>query len=246
MMISGGKPSAHPVPPAMRFQIIDAIERFVREFQNQKAVCTRWRVPLVGFAAAADALFPALQQAVRPSHAMPRDLLPSARSVVAYFLPFAKDVTLSNRKGDHASAQWASAYVDTNRLIVALNASLADFLAQNGFRTVVLPPTHNFLPAELVSDWSHKHVAYIAGLGKFGRHHLLITEKGCCGRFGSIVTEALLPPSERPEGEFCLYRSGTAPCSQCVQKCAAGALTEDGFDRRRCYDMLLENAGVHQ
>ena len=57
-----------------------------------------------------------------------------------------------------------------------------------------------------MSDWSHKHVAYIAGIGSFGHHHMLITNKGCCGRLGSVVTDAVIAPTSRVDRERCLFK----------------------------------------
>ena len=224
--------------------IVDAIQAFVAAYPSRNGFLPCWRKPLVGFAAAGDPLFAEMKNAVRSSHALPQDLLPGAETVVAYFLPFEKEIPRSNREGTHASRKWAAAYVATNQLIVDLNDHLAALLAQSGWRTSVLPPTHNFKPEELVSDWSHKHVAFIAGLGKFGRHQMLITERGCCGRFGSVVTDAVLWSTPRPAGEFCLHRAGRS-CSVCVEKCVVAALGEDKFDRHRCYAVLLENVALH-
>jgi hypothetical protein len=50
-------------------------------------------------------------------------------------------------------------------------------LEKSDFRSVILPPTHNFDEKKLISDWSHKHIGFIAGLGKFGLHQMLITKK---------------------------------------------------------------------
>lgn len=96
-----------------------------------------------------------------------------------------------------------------------------------------------------MSDWSHRHVAWIAGLGTFGLHNLLITARGCCGRLGSFVTDAACTPSASPGFEYCLFKSkGT--CGACVKNCVTGALKEDSFDRHRCYGLLLENAALFE
>ncbi|MCJ7751437.1 MAG: S-layer homology domain-containing protein, partial [Armatimonadetes bacterium] len=42
------------------------------------------------------------------------------------------------------------------------NLHLAAVLEKEGFRSADLPPTHNFDTETLMSDWSHKHIAYIA------------------------------------------------------------------------------------
>ena len=49
----------------------------------------------------------------------------------------------------------------------------------------------------LISDWSHRHVAVIAGLGKFGLNNMLITDNGCCGRVGSFITDLKIEPTKR-------------------------------------------------
>ena len=74
---------------------------------------------------------------------------------------------------------------------------------------------------------------------------MLITEKGCCGRLGSLVISGECEPTARPGYEFCLHRHGRT-CLACVKKCRAGALQEDSFDRRLCYSILLQNARVHE
>lgn len=96
-----------------------------------------------------------------------------------------------------------------------------------------------------MSDWSHKRVGYIAGLGRFGTHHLLITDKGCGGRIGSLITDADIPASPRPDHEYCL-KLANRTCGKCVTKCVTRALTEEALDKHRCYEILLENMYVYQ
>jgi epoxyqueuosine reductase QueG len=134
--------------------------------------------------------------------------------------------------------------VETNALLTAINAHLATFLRAAGHRATVVPPTHNFDEQRLMSDWSHKHVAYIAGLGTFGIHHMLITADGCCGRLNSLVTDLVIPPTPRPEVEACLYKADGS-CRACLPRCPVDALTGPRFDRHACYDVCLQNAARH-
>ncbi len=202
---------------------------------------TRWKEPLIGFASAEDSLFPKLKEWVRPSHALPQDLLESAKTVIAYFLPFEDWIEKENAKeGFYPSRSWAIAYLETNRLIHDLNEHLKDFFERAGHRMVYTPATHNYDASILLSDWSHRHIAYIAGLGRLGLNNLLITENGCSGRLGSFVTEASFSPTARPDQEFCLQRAGYR-CPACVEKCVYGALFVDRFDRHACNRHLLEN-----
>lgn len=228
----------------MRSIITETINHFVKDHIRQGTFRTVWNNPLVGFADARDPLFNELKRMVGPSHAMPEDLLTNARTVIVYFLPFTKETALANKEGRFASKTWAIAYVETNQLIEEINNCLAAVLHGKGLRSVSVPPTHNFDREHLISDWSHKHAAYIAGLGTFGTHCLLITDKGCCGRLGSIITDAVITPTERPDSEYCLNRYNNS-CGACITRCVAGALRHDGFDRHRCRAFLLKNAVIH-
>ncbi|HHO77195.1 MAG TPA: epoxyqueuosine reductase [Deltaproteobacteria bacterium] len=228
----------------MNALITHEISHYVDHYTFSENPHTRWLNPLVGFADAGDPVFLSLKKAVSPSHAMPKDLLGCARSVVVYFLPFTKDIALSNRKSRLASRHWARAYIETNRLIIKLNAYLAERLKQQGAETAVIPPTHNFDTQKLTSDWSHRHAAWIAGLGTFGINNMLITQNGCCGRLGSIVTSARCSPSKRPDTQYCLHKYNQT-CDACVINCVTGALKADSFDRHRCYELLLENAALY-
>lgn len=221
--------------------ILKEISNFVTEYPKKSSTKTRWKKPLVGFASSGDPLFLKLKEVVRPSHALPEDLLPTAKTVVAYFLPFEDRIQESNAKeGLFASRSWVVAYIETNRLIKDLGIHLKDFFEKARYEAVSTQATHNYDQEILLSDWSHRHVAFIAGLGRFGLNRWLITQSGCCGRLGSLVTEAFLSPTTRPENEFCLYFAGYE-CSACIDKCTFEALSIDRFDRHACNRQLLKN-----
>jgi epoxyqueuosine reductase QueG len=185
-------------------------------------------------------MFLELKSAVSPSHALPGDLLPRAATVVAFFVPLIQETAKGNEKGRHCSRAWSVAYVETNTLIEGMSLHMQAYLDARHHETAVTPATHNFDPDVLLSDWSHRHAAVIAGLGKLGLNHMLITENGCCGRLGSFVTSLSVVPDSRPGREACLYRhNGT--CRACVKKCVHQALKKERFDRFRCYEMCLSN-----
>jgi epoxyqueuosine reductase QueG len=218
---------------------------FVAGYPTLSRVTARWREPIVGVAAADDPLFVRFKDVVRPSHALPSDLLPGARSVVAWFVPFEETFQKANADAGLCSRSWAVAYVETNRMIQELSEYLAHALEADGHRAACVPPTHNFDVESLMSDWSHRHAAYAAGLGTFGAHNLLITEKGCAGRLGSLVTDLAVEPSPRPRGELCLRKAGRK-CRTCVDHCTFGALMAGGYDRFACYRQCLVNAEAHR
>jgi epoxyqueuosine reductase QueG len=208
-----------------------------------EGVHTAWKPPLIAYADAHDPLFEQLKQIIGPTHLTPRELLPGAESVIAYFVPFRERVAHSNRLEGAASRAWALAYTETNTLIETTNRRLIESLERDGYATVAPPPTHSFNKRTLVSDWSHKHVAYIAGLGTFGLHHMLITAEGCAGRLGTLVTNAYARPTPRYDHEACLYKHDGS-CTLCAQRCTFGALTVADFDRRACYRVCEDNAAL--
>ncbi len=205
---------------------------------------TAWKPPLVAYADAHDPLFERLKEVIGPAHLTPRELLPGAETVIVYFLPFRERVARSNRGAGPASEDWAIAYIETNELIDTINSQLALALERDGYAVVTVPPTHNFDEERLISNWSHKHAGYIAGLGTFGLHHMLITASGSAGRLGSLVTNARITPTPRPDHEACLYKHDGS-CRACVERCWVGALQEDSFDRHKCYDICLDNARTY-
>ncbi len=225
-------------------KIIQLINQYVIDYSQKKEICTKWREPVIKFADAGDGLFVKLKEIVGPTHALPADFLGDARTVISYFLPFDKSVVFSNINGKYSSKEWAKAYVETNELIFELNKYIKEALKELNYESTIIPATHNFDEERLMSDWSHRHVAYIAGLGKFGLNNMVITDKGCCGRIGSIVTNLEIEPSKRDDEEYCLYKS-KGICKKCVQRCVNNALEVDSFDRHKCYEMLLDNDKLH-
>jgi epoxyqueuosine reductase QueG len=233
-----------PETSTMKETISTAIENFVADYQRQEHIRSSWGGPLVGFADAADPLFPDLKQVVSPTHAVPQDILVDARTVIAFFLPFPKSLATTNTKERMSSREWAIIYIETNELIASLSEHLQQFFEKLGASSRTIPATHNWDEKLLISNWSHRHIAYIAGLGNFGLNNMLITEKGCCGRVGSLVTAYPVEADVRRQTPSCLYKFDGS-CRKCVRKCVNEALTDESFDRFRCYAMLQNNVDGH-
>ena len=203
-----------------------------------------WRTPLTGFVDAGDPGLEGLRDAVSETHLLPTDLLDTAASVVVVFIPFIRDLGRENLTGVLAARSWAEAYVETNRMFGLLGEHLGQWLERRGQVMVSLPATHNFDPDRLISDWSHRHLAVLAGLGKLGHHNLLITEQGCVGRLCSYVTDVPWAGDPASSHEACLHRAGRT-CLKCVERCVGDALDETAFDRHACYAQCLENDSLH-
>jgi len=228
----------------MNDKVETMIKEFVEHYGETRNVETSWKEPLVAYADAMDKMFFDLKHTVSFSHALPKDLLPKAKTVVTYFIPFDEVIVKSNVEGKESSRIWAKAYIETNQLILDLNTYIKNELEKLGCKSNVIPATHNFDEKKLISDWSHRHVAFIAGLGKFGLNNMLITDKGCCGRVGSFITDLRIEPTKRKDEENCLYRHMNI-CKKCVDRCVNDALKIDSFNRHKCYEMCLYNAEVH-
>jgi epoxyqueuosine reductase len=229
----------------MSLQItVDALRKFAEKFVEQEpgrlANAGWWQTPLLA-TAPVDSRFDQLPRIAADDHLHPRELLSTAKSVIVFYIPFKKELVKENRKGDRPCRNWGVAYVQTNDLIGRLSQALGDWLTEKGFKSGLTPATHNFDEAKLMARWSHKHLAHLVNLGRFGVHHMLITPVGCTGRLGSLVSEIEL--GEHPliqTTEACLLKAGRE-CGQCVKACPVEALNLDGFDRKRCWDRLNEN-----
>lgn len=218
----------------------DLVSEVVSSFARRRASRPWWRKPLVAYAPA-DSRFQRLKDMAASDHLLPWELLRKARTVIVFFVPFAKFLPLENRPGSLPSRSWGVAYVETNELISTICETIKGKLEALGKKCETTPPTHNFDPVRLQSRWSHKHLGFLCGLGKFGHNAQLITPSGCAGRLGSLVTEAEIqeePPVEKEEA--CLHKAGLK-CLKCVKRCPVGALTEDGLDRKACWERLQFN-----
>ena len=219
--------------------IKEIIEKVIFDTVNDNVYKTKYRKPLVGYASSKDPLFYRLKEVAHKDHLLPSDLLSSAKTVVAYFIPFTAELVAENRAHKYVAPSWALAYVETNRLIGDINRRLQEELFKQGVKTSILPATHNFDAETIMSKWSHRHIAFIAGLGTFGINNLLISKKGCAGRYGSFVIDVELKANDIIEEETCLYKKDQS-CMYCFDNCPVEALNFERFKREKCYDYLLE------
>lgn len=199
----------------------------------------------MGFADANHPEIIRLKDRISPLHGLPCEVLPNAKTVIAYYVPFTGELAETNRQtGDIASPEWALAYEETNAMFKELNSALTVELANMGITARVAPQTATFDREKLISGWSHRHFAWAAGLGTFGINNMLITKKGCCGRYSSIVTDFETEHGSPLKEEYCLFKRN-GKCGVCMKRCPSGALTPEGFDRHKCYAVLLKNADIY-
>ncbi|MDA3915655.1 MAG: epoxyqueuosine reductase [Deltaproteobacteria bacterium] len=199
-----------------------------------------WGEPVMA-CAPADIRFQRLKEIIVPDHALPQDLLPGARTVIVWFIPFKPHIQLDNTGGKYPSLSWGRAYPSTNDMINRAGNSMQEMIENIGGKAALTPATHNFDKKRLVSLWSHKHLGHLIGLGRYGTNCQFITPVGCSGRMGSLVTD--LDLGDHPlvtAEELCLVKAGKK-CGKCIKTCPINALSEKGMDRAACYARLREN-----
>jgi ferredoxin len=241
------------------------IKNFINESEqnrrNQLDQGIYWEEPLVGFASGMNPLFFEYKNLIGPFHLTPREVISAALkergrsllfteieqiSVISWVLPAAEDTRKSNRlENQFPSKLWAYTRDFGEACNNALRKHVVTFLEDLGHVTVapVILPTFKYIEDEKVgwaSPWSERHVAYACGLGTFSFNDGFITPKGIAIRLGSVVTLLKLTPSEkkyRGHQENCLqFRN--EKCGKCIKRCPAGAITEKGHDKKKCYDYL--------
>jgi epoxyqueuosine reductase len=202
-----------------------------------------FRDPIVGFADAEDPLYDKLDEIIGVPQLHPKKLLPCAKTVIVYFVPFSLEV-IQKIQGQHVIVQeWSDCYTSGNLLLARISETLQLVLQEQGFSVKTEPPTNMYDPVALTAKWAHKSSAVIAGIGTFGLNHLLITKSGTAGRISSLITDAKISSTPRPATPYCLYYK-TGKCKVCLEKCPTGALSIDGFDRFRC-NAYLDGKNIH-
>ena len=199
-----------------------------------------FRRPLVAFSSAADEKYTKLKEIIGQWHLTPKEVLPGAKSVISYFVPFAKNVVLQPKAVKDGAPLWEEAYTIINSYFDDISEAVSNYLTEYGFSAKTIHATHTYDPKDLKSMWSHRSAAAIAGLGVFGANRMLITEKGSGGRFCSVLTSAELKKKQTPIRKKCLYTAGGS-CGLCFKICPVKALAAGGIDIFSCQDELDKN-----
>ncbi|HWR45962.1 epoxyqueuosine reductase [Sporomusa sp.] len=193
--------------------------------------------PLVSVASAEDALFDTLKEAdiVGPNHMLPREWLPAAQSVISYFLPFTQAVRDANRQGELPAAEWLYARIEGEIVNNALRQFLVEWFVKAGYQAVAPGLDARFAVVSRKSNWSERHVAFVAGLGTFSLNRSFITKAGAAGRLGSIIVTAAILPTPRnyqAHDEYC------SKCGACIRRCPPKAIDDAGKNNDICAQFL--------
>lgn len=222
-------------------ELKNQIERIIRTAAVDSCMETRYREPLIGFASADDPIFNEMKEIIRPHNLHPKEVFPEAKTVVSFFLPFEEKLVKLNSQSEEPVKEWMQARGETDRLIAEIVNELKAELAKKNIAATAPEIIFDYNSKGFDVAWSHKSAAYAAGLGTFGVHHMLITEAGCAGRFGTLLVAAEISPTPRPNEEFCSYKR-EEKCLVCVNRCPAAALSAEGLDKEKCFRLLQQNA----
>jgi epoxyqueuosine reductase len=243
------------------------IERVITRFVQESPANRRkvdggryWQTPLVGIASGDDPLFNQYKKIIGEFHFTPQEIFeltfggrkPSKDlSVISWILPTSEDIRKSNRKEiRYPSLLWAHARNFGEQFNVKLRNHLVSILKKRGHKAVA-PMNSPFWKrlrspeVGIASNWSERHIAYACGLGAFGLSDGLITAKGKAIRLGSVVIDLPLEPSKKiyPHHKAnCLYYFNKT-CKACAARCPAGAITEKGHDKDKCFEYTYSVVG---
>jgi epoxyqueuosine reductase QueG len=161
-------------------------------------------------------------------------LLPGCRSLVVVAKQLNRDAISS---GNIKIAQYDTicTYQELDRIIYGITS----YIREIGFKAVAIPPNMpiDFGPEKkgMYGEVNQKCAATAAGLGNIGISRLFLSpEFGPFVRMGSILATVDLKPDEPLKEEVCTR------CLECVRRCPAGALGEDGsLDLGKCMKVSL-------
>ena len=227
-------------------KIIDTIKSTIVDYEIKNKL-NLWKEPIIEIISANDEKLRSLKETIFAEHYIPYDILPDAKSIICFFIPFQENIVKSNVDGIIASEEWVLAYIKTNDVIKIINDNIELLMTRKGYKAGKIPATHNFDVNKLISNWSHRHIAYIAGIGTFGINNMLITKNGCCGRIGSIILNFEFDSYVQTVNtkEKCLKKINGS-CGICQRKCMLNCYDNDDFNRHKCYEQCMKNDEYHK
>ena len=230
----------------IKAKILEEVKATVEEFQARPDIKTRFGEPIVGYADSRNPIFDMYFSRTICDH--PKKIYRPGNTVVVHFVPFAKEITESNRGGDRPSEAWLTAFNDSMWLSMRLNGVIRDVLDAVGRLSSCTNTPTDWDEERCREEWSHKLAAYAAGMGKFGPAGSFQTKNGFAGRFGSIITdgqyaeafetlssEQLEAVYQEIQRQYCYQEAKGVSCSEeMIQACPAQAISENGIDRKHC------------
>ena len=180
--------------------------------------CNELGIPMVGFAPVKRWSHPPeeLPNTFKewiPRAFWPQSIYPETKTVIVIGLPVPLPIVETA-----PSIYYHELYETVNALLDQKAYEIANFLTGKGYPSIYLPRDGygdiDVLLEKPLAFFSHKHAAYLAGLGSFGVNNVLLTpEYGPRVRFTSIFTSANIEPDPLISEDLCTR------CMRCALNC---------------------------
>jgi epoxyqueuosine reductase len=156
-----------------------------------------------------------------PPEYWPQNIYPETKTVIVIGLPIPLPIIETT-----PSIYYHELYKTVNHLLDEKAYEIADYLTSNGYPSLYLPRDAYGSIDQLIKKpfafFSHKHAAYLAGLGSFGQNNVLLTpEYGPRVRFTSIFTTAHIKGDPLKNIDYCTH------CHQCAISCPIQAINRE-------------------
>jgi len=123
-------------------------------------------------------------------------------------------------------------YRQVNNLLDREALAMAAQLEAQGYRALPIAASQTLDADDLTAHISHRHMAFVAGLGHRGKNNLLVTPQfGAAVRLVTVLTDAPLDVGTPAPSD-----SGCGACTACRKACPASAIgnTPDDFNLDAC------------
>jgi epoxyqueuosine reductase len=157
-----------------------------------------------------------------PPEFWPQSIFPEANTVIVIGLPIQLPIVETT-----PSIYYHELYKTVNILLDIKAYEIANFLTGKGYPSIYLPRDGygdiEVLLKQPLAFFSHKHAAYLTGLGSFGLNNVLLTPQyGPRVRFTSIFTTADLEGDHISGNDLCTR------CRECLKNCPVNAIKMEG------------------
>lgn len=156
-----------------------------------------------------------------PEEFWPQSIYPEAKTVIVIGLPVQLPIVETA-----PSIYYHKLYETVNNALDLKAYGISNFLTEKGYPSIYVPRDCygdiDVLLEKPCAFFSHKHAAYLAGLGSFGQNNVLLTPKyGSRVRFTSIFTQAEIDGDPVKPIDLC------TKCLLCVKECPVRAIKEE-------------------
>lgn len=189
--------------------------------------CRELQIPLVGFAPSSRWENPPEELPNKffewiPKDFWPHSIFPGTKTVIVIGLPVQLPIVETA-----PSIYYHELYKTINTALDLKTYEISNFLIKKGYPSIYIPRDAygdiDILLEKPFAFFSHKHAAYLAGLGSFGQNNVLLTQEyGPRVRFTSIFTQAEIEGNPIKKKDLC------TKCLSCVMECPVNAIKEEG------------------